>query len=545
MIDLSSAEDSTPFAISPPASPSDQPPEEQPVELQELDTPQLPPRPITKSNMLAHEVRLKVCGVSPASASGEHQLFTEEATSLLVFETGGVIRLSAAVTPGQLLFISNLDSLRDAVVQVKRKHADRPTSCFVELEFAEPAPRFWGTEFSAATALLPKNSRDVEAAALVVSAESTADDPGEAPAPPTIEQIQSLKREVEASRDPSKSLQIPSAPELAAAPPAAAGLETPPAPAFSPTPVSDSVSNTGQNAVDLLATQAVPREHIPAAARCPTSEEVPRSAPRVDYTIPIRKSKRFKRARGNFTPAFVAGISRLAILTAALLVTIVGAAWYKHWLPWNSADKKPTLAARAGASNSKTSMLPGSPQAPLNSDFGTKNVASDAPVTTAGRSPQTAELPNIEVKEVAPTDWSAASPDAPRKLAAHTVIKRSAPVAGLAEKRPADLSTTKAVSSSTVPSAPAGTFVPPKLVKSVRALASIEAVRDFETGNVIIDAVVGTSGEVNFVSVISGPPSLRGPAVEVLKEYRYEPATRNGQPVPAHVTITIHFRFEP
>jgi protein TonB len=45
--------------------------------------------------------------------------------------------------------------------------------------------------------------------------------------------------------------------------------------------------------------------------------------------------------------------------------------------------------------------------------------------------------------------------------------------------------------------------------------------------------------------VLSGPPSLRAAAVEALKQYRYEPATRNGQPVPAHVTVTIHFRFEP
>src|SRR5205807_7451697 len=119
--------------------------------------------------------------------------------------------------------------------------------------------------------------------------------------------------------------------------------------------------------------------------------------------------------------------------------------------------------------------------------------------------------PSIEVKEVVPTDWSAASPNPPRTLAAHPVIKKSAPAAGLGEKRPADLSAAKADSNSTVPSAAAGTFVPPKLIKSVRALASIEAVRDFESGNVIIDAVVGTSGEVNFVSVISGPPSLRGP----------------------------------
>jgi protein TonB len=83
------------------------------------------------------------------------------------------------------------------------------------------------------------------------------------------------------------------------------------------------------------------------------------------------------------------------------------------------------------------------------------------------------------------------------------------------------------------------------LIHSVQAVASLEALRDFERGNVVIDAVVGTSGEVHFISVISGPPSLRGPAVESLKQYKYEPAVRNGQPIPAHVTITIHFRFEP
>jgi protein TonB len=89
-----------------------------------------------------------------------------------------------------------------------------------------------------------------------------------------------------------------------------------------------------------------------------------------------------------------------------------------------------------------------------------------------------------------------------------------------------------------------GVIVPPKLIKSVRAVASLEALRDFETGNVVIDAVVGTEGEMHFIKVLSGPPSLRSPAVEAVKQYRYEPATRNGQPVPEHVTITIRFRFE-
>lgn len=541
MIDLSSAEDMTPFAVSPPANPSEQPPEEQPIGLEDSETPQPLPRPITKSNMVAHEVRLKVSGMPPAGAPGEHQLFTEEATSVLVFETGGVIRMSAAVVPGQLLFLSNLDSLREAIVQVKRKRVDRPTSCFVELEFTEPSPRFWGTEFSAATALLPKNSKDVEAAALVVSAESTADDPGEAPAPPTPEAIEALKREVEASRDTSKAPGFPIATELTAAPPPAVVPEALPV-AFSPPPIPDSVSNANQNAVELLATQVVPLEQIPAAARCPTSEEVPRSNPAPNYTIRMPILKRSRRARGNFTPAFVAGISRLAILMAALLVTIVGAAWYKHWLPWQSPAKKSIAGVRGNASSSgsgSSSVAGGS------SESGTKNVASDAPVTTPGRTLTVATHRNPSAPEVPAASEIVVTPVAPRHAGTSPDVKEITPAAGPVKKPAANLAATKPVSDPVAASVVDKNFVPPKLIKSVRALATMDQVRDFETGNVVIDAVVGTSGEVNFVSVLSGPPSLRPSAVDVLKEYRYEPATRNGQPVPAHVTITIHFRFEP
>jgi len=87
--------------------------------------------------------------------------------------------------------------------------------------------------------------------------------------------------------------------------------------------------------------------------------------------------------------------------------------------------------------------------------------------------------------------------------------------------------------------------VPPKLIKSVRAVASLEDLRDFERGNVTIDAVVDTQGEVRSINVLSGPPSLRESAAAAFRQFLYEPATRNGKPVPAHVTVTIHFRFEP
>ena len=96
------------------------------------------------------------------------------------------------------------------------------------------------------------------------------------------------------------------------------------------------------------------------------------------------------------------------------------------------------------------------------------------------------------------------------------------------------------VSSSVVDSV----IVPPKLIRSVRAVASLDDLRDFETGSVMIDAIIDTAGNVASMNVLSGPPSLRSPALEALKNYKYEPATRNGKPVPAHVTVRIQFHFE-
>ena len=210
------------------------------------------------------------------------------------------------------------------------------------------------------------------------------------------------------------------------------------------------------------------------------------------------------------------------MLAILLVVLGVGTAWFKNWLPWMSAGAK--LKKSAAYDNTR--------------------VVSDVPVTSAGMPAKSAP--------VSPADATARADGS----AAHGAAASSgAPVEPLASRKKASRATTAAKASSVRPAAkPAANpeansgqdsaVVPPKLIHSVQAVAPLEAVRDFERGNVVIDAVVGTSGEVHFIRVISGPPSLRGPAVESLKQYKYEPATRSGQPVPAHVTITIHFRFE-
>lgn len=79
----------------------------------------------------------------------------------------------------------------------------------------------------------------------------------------------------------------------------------------------------------------------------------------------------------------------------------------------------------------------------------------------------------------------------------------------------------------------------------MRAVAPADALRQFVTGNVTLDAVVDKSGHVESMKVLSGPASFHKAAMEALKQYRYKPARQNGKAVAAHVTVTVPFWFEP
>src|SRR5215475_4082565 len=98
----------------------------------------------SKKQPLDLELPVTATGARPGDQSAKRELFTETTETVLVFENGCVIELTAAVAVGQLLFLTNKESGREIVTQVIRKRDFKPTSCYVELEFTEPASGFWG-----------------------------------------------------------------------------------------------------------------------------------------------------------------------------------------------------------------------------------------------------------------------------------------------------------------------------------------------------------------------------------------------------------------
>lgn len=90
-----------------------------------------------------------------------------------------------------------------------------------------------------------------------------------------------------------------------------------------------------------------------------------------------------------------------------------------------------------------------------------------------------------------------------------------------------------------------GEYVGPKLVHAVKPVSPPEALRNYITGSVNVDALVDVSGHVKSVTVISGPRKLWNTAIDQMKQYVYEPARKNGKPVTSHVQTSLQYWYEP
>jgi TonB family protein len=63
-------------------------------------------------------------------------------------------------------------------------------------------------------------------------------------------------------------------------------------------------------------------------------------------------------------------------------------------------------------------------------------------------------------------------------------------------------------------------------------------------GTVMVTIIVDTNGDVQDVEVVKPMGyGLDQKAIEAVKKYRFQPATRDGKPVPVYITVAINFRL--
>lgn len=61
------------------------------------------------------------------------------------------------------------------------------------------------------------------------------------------------------------------------------------------------------------------------------------------------------------------------------------------------------------------------------------------------------------------------------------------------------------------------------------------------SGDVMLTLQVGEDGKVKAVQTRSGNPILADAAAQIVRLWRYEPATLDGKPVPSSVEVNVKF----
>ena len=86
-----------------------------------------------------------------------------------------------------------------------------------------------------------------------------------------------------------------------------------------------------------------------------------------------------------------------------------------------------------------------------------------------------------------------------------------------------------------------GQIAPPKVIRRVNPVYPDLALQSRLAGLVILEAEVDTRGYVRTVKVLRGHPLFDDPAIEAVKQWRYQPLLLNGEPTGFILTVTVTF----
>jgi hypothetical protein len=490
---------------------------------------------------VALETAVIATGARPGDTGTKRELFTEETQTVLVFENGAVIRLSAAVADGQLLFLTNKATGKEVVTQVLRKRSFRPTNCYIDLEFTEPCPGFWGIEF-------PKSAKPAKVSTLnsvteeLSSDEDSAGGVHKAAVAPSLHAVERLKMEVAGLQTQLKSLPPPGETSVT-------GKEAQP-----------DVKTAAQIGAEVARKEEEKRLEELFALEAKQEES---NLPKRLVAYPQKSARR---------AALKRKVSKS--LVAALVVTLAAAGlnWFGAFdglMKKTVATKPPPSRAMLPApvpSAQKTAVASVAPSPDNGSAKASAAPMESVPTNTTATSGSIVAADNKSSVGVLGLSLYATVPGPMRSASGNSFNGRDAVAAAEAKRRkvqpaselnsePAGDATNAGAASSakTTLDTRAGVgvipdgdgYVGPKLVHGVKPVAPAEALKNYVTGNVNLDALVDAAGHVKSVTVIAGPAKLRETAIEDMKQYLYEPAKKNGKAVSAHVQVSLQFWYEP
>jgi TonB family protein len=94
------------------------------------------------------------------------------------------------------------------------------------------------------------------------------------------------------------------------------------------------------------------------------------------------------------------------------------------------------------------------------------------------------------------------------------------------------------------PYRPGSGITPPRLLREVKADYTEDARRRGVAGEVVLEIVVRSDGSVGDARVLQGlPGGLNDRAVQAVRQWRFDPAQRQGKPVDVFVEVAVEFKL--
>lgn len=479
-----------------------------------------------------------------ASSKGAGKLppVHEETRTVIIFPQGAVVRLSATVTPGELVVLTNKRTGADVICRVTSVKTQPGIQNYVHLEFTQRALDYWEEA--------PAGERGNAASKPQVVADS--------PAPPAPTPIDL------AYRTPSSPLQRP---QPAATPSVlATEVSSPAASLPKATPLAD---------LPTAAFEKNPGKTEPAKAPVPEISASPVLVQKQPHIMPSRtlRLQPFEPIQQDSNGSKAIILFAIAAVVLLAIGAVGGAIFLRRDRSASVAQQlpntPPTTSAPAGSpsqtaapilnSSAKPNSLEPSASAPVKSSP-VETPMRPTPIRAAIEQPKApVEAPKVEAQPLQPQPAPVTRPainvgkiSAPNVRA--TQLNSSAPPPVLpadGNAVPSIVTEAAAHSDALAPAQPVapppmkgGQLQQPKLLGSVAAVYPPVARAGHVQGDVVIDALIDTTGKVTATKIIAGNPLLQSAAVDSLRLWKYQPAQLNGQAIPIHINVTITFRLQ-
>ncbi|HXQ24912.1 MAG TPA: energy transducer TonB [Candidatus Acidoferrales bacterium] len=519
----------------------------------------------------ALEVPVILQGAKTADETGRRELFTENATTTLVFDNGAVLNLRLKLVVGQVVFLHNEQNKREILCKVLEAPAEGETG-HTELEFTAVAPGFWEAVVEQPEA----SAQNPQPAAEMMPAQEPVPAPAPEPAPESSENPLAMMSSTASTvtMSPPHEEIVPAyepVPETAPAASATAPSEEwraptgeeidaalrtmEAAPTSLPSPGTADALSHPQDAADpndpkfqqhlaammardaRLAKYAAAKEsqagkiHRDAASKDAPEGATPADAASEPEVVPIRVplSDRLTTGKNAVVVEIVA-----CVLIAIALVFIWRAIRpaFVHEIP-------PPQAAVAPAKPKASPALPSHSSGPASAVGavapGAAGASSKAPQRAVAQKPA-AQLAKVAAAAPAAvgSGWgSAVAKTSPAPADAQMPARRDTLASSEAAAQPKHRKPDEPDSLDTVPAKillrPQPAF--PDWAKSL----DIDDV-------VTLDAVIDEKGNVAELKVLSGPRQLQHAAEQAVGLWQFEPAQSAGKPTTTHMVLTVEFQ---